>query len=238
VKRLKSLRPSPAMVVALVALFAALGGSAYAASQIGTKQIKNNAITTSKIKKNAVTAAKIKNGAVTGSKIQLSTLGTVPSATHATTADSATKAAEATTAQTAGTATNFSRYFTSGLKKASIGQKVTLLTVGNFTFTGVCGEEGGETTGEVMLTTSTGGANAYTYENEGYWQSDFEPGDELEVDYRSKDSGPEASFWSTYYTAFAAESGNGDYLLEGNANSAVNSFGANCAFEVSGLNNA
>src|SRR4051794_9197650 len=108
-------RPSPALVISMLALFVALGGSAYAATKIGTKNIKNNAITASKIKKNAVTTAKIKNGAVTGAKVNAATLGTVPNATHASTADSASKAIDATNAA------SFSRYFTSGLKKASVG---------------------------------------------------------------------------------------------------------------------
>lgn len=41
--------PSPAMVVALVALLVALSGSAYAALKIGTANIKDNAVTAKKI---------------------------------------------------------------------------------------------------------------------------------------------------------------------------------------------
>jgi len=86
-----------ANVMSSIAVFLVLGGaSAYAAKKIGSNEIKGNSITTGKIKKNAVTASKIKknsittvkikNGAVTGPKINLSTVGTVPSATTATTA--------------------------------------------------------------------------------------------------------------------------------------------------------
>jgi hypothetical protein len=47
--------PSPAMVVALLALFVALGGSSYAAlklpkGSVGPKQLKKNAVTSSKVK--------------------------------------------------------------------------------------------------------------------------------------------------------------------------------------------
>ncbi len=42
--------PSPAMVVAIVALVAALGGSAYAVKKIGTKQLANKAVSTKKLK--------------------------------------------------------------------------------------------------------------------------------------------------------------------------------------------
>jgi hypothetical protein len=87
-------------VVATVAFFLVLaGGTAFAAknmlpkNSVGTKQIKNGAIT----------GAKIKNGAVTGAKIQTSSLGTVPNASHA---DSATTAGTAASASNATNATN------------------------------------------------------------------------------------------------------------------------------------
>lgn len=53
--------PSPAMMVASVALFVALGGSAYAVGKnsVGTKQLKNGAVSTPKLKNGAVTTAKI-----------------------------------------------------------------------------------------------------------------------------------------------------------------------------------
>ncbi len=266
-KRLNALRPSPAMIVAIVALVAALGGSAYAANKIGTNQIKANAITAGKIKKEAVTGSKIKNGAVTGSKIDLSSVGTVPSATHASTADSATKANEATkateavkageaataksaeTAKTAGTAKSaetaevaeyaeeFSRYFTTGLVKASIGEEVVLEKIGAFTLTGFCEESGGETVSGVYLTTTEPKSNAYSYEYEGPYHENFEPGDELQVDYGAKSAGPEVAFFGSHY-GFTAESHDGSLLISGEAGSAVNTFGANCAFEVNGTINS
>jgi hypothetical protein len=76
------------------------GGSAYAATEIAKSSIGND-----QLKKNAVSTGKIKDGAVTGPKINLSSLGTVPSATHATSADSAMRADSATTATSAVTAT-------------------------------------------------------------------------------------------------------------------------------------
>jgi hypothetical protein len=61
-------RPSPALVVASIALFVALGGGAYAAlkipkNSVGTKQLKNNAVTSKKLAKGAVTSAKFASGA-------------------------------------------------------------------------------------------------------------------------------------------------------------------------------
>jgi hypothetical protein len=61
--------PSPALVVALVALFVALGGTSYAAitalpaNSVGTTQLKSNAVTGPKIKDGAITAAKISSSA-------------------------------------------------------------------------------------------------------------------------------------------------------------------------------
>ena len=89
-----------ANVMSSIAVFLILGGAtAFAASKIGTSQLKSSAVTTGKIKKEAVTTSKIKNSAVNGAKVQdgsltgadinVGTLGTVPNATNATNASSA-----------------------------------------------------------------------------------------------------------------------------------------------------
>jgi hypothetical protein len=67
-------RPSPAMVVALLALFVALGGSGYAAVQFNVKSIKNGTLPGKKLKRNSVTGRQVKE----------STLATVPRAQRAT----------------------------------------------------------------------------------------------------------------------------------------------------------
>jgi hypothetical protein len=65
---LSRMRPSPAMVVAVVALIAALGGTAFAL-KIGTKQLKNGAVKTKKLANGAVKTNKLGNGAVTTAKL-------------------------------------------------------------------------------------------------------------------------------------------------------------------------
>jgi hypothetical protein len=66
---MRARKPSPAMLVALLALFVALGGISWAAvslprNSVGTKQLKKNAVTAPKIKRGAVTSAKVRNGSL------------------------------------------------------------------------------------------------------------------------------------------------------------------------------
>jgi hypothetical protein len=67
--RLRRYRPTPAMVVACIALAVAMAGTGYAATvlprnSVGTLQMKNDAISATKVKKNAITSAKVKNGSL------------------------------------------------------------------------------------------------------------------------------------------------------------------------------
>jgi hypothetical protein len=69
VKGKRRIRLSYANVVASLALFAALGGSSYAAislpaGSVGTKQLHKRAVTGAKIKKNAITGGKVKDGSL------------------------------------------------------------------------------------------------------------------------------------------------------------------------------
>lgn len=103
-------RQGPALVIACIALFAALGGSVYAASsKINGKTIKVKSIPGNRLKPGSVPADRLKPGAITGSmlapgsvpagalapgsitgaQIDAATLGQVPSAVHADNADSA-----------------------------------------------------------------------------------------------------------------------------------------------------
>lgn len=226
-------RPSPALVISIIALFVALGGSAYAVKKVGTKaikanavttaKIKRNAVTTAKIKRNAVTTAKIRNGAVTGAKIKEGTLGLVPGAATATNAVNAA---------------NFDRYSTSGLVRAAEGQSPVLLTIGPFTVTGKCDDGGaGKTRARSFLTTTQPDSNAYAFEG-GYWEGNFDPGTELEVGLAANDSGTYVGFFGPATAFFTAVSADGGVVLEGVANNAVNAFGADCAFQAAAMRNS
>ena len=65
-------RPSPAMVVACLALLVALGGTSVAAvnqlgrNTVGTPQLVNGAVTNSKIRNNAVNSSKVANRSCSG----------------------------------------------------------------------------------------------------------------------------------------------------------------------------
>ena len=107
-------RPSPAMVVALVALCVALAGTATAlpgrarvkkddiaraavrsdhikSSAVQSKHIRSRAVTRSKIARRAVSSDVVGQDALTGANIVESSLSTVPGATNATNAANAAK---------------------------------------------------------------------------------------------------------------------------------------------------
>ncbi len=98
-------RPSPALVVACIALFVAMAGTGWAASQISGSDVVNRSISHKKLKRDTLTGAEIKE-----SKLgKVPTAASADSATHATTADSAahaTTADSATHATTADSATH------------------------------------------------------------------------------------------------------------------------------------
>jgi hypothetical protein len=116
--RVKLWPPSPAMIVAFVALVAALSGTAVALpgrnlitsddirrgavknadigrGAVSSTKLRNRVVTNAKLANGAVGTAKIANDAVTGEKVNEGTLGQVPSAAAAATATNAANAANA-----------------------------------------------------------------------------------------------------------------------------------------------
>lgn len=69
-------RPSPAMVVALVALFVSLGGVSYgfATGSIGSREVKNNSIRTGDLRNNDIRSVDIRNNEIRGRDIRNSTI--------------------------------------------------------------------------------------------------------------------------------------------------------------------
>lgn len=102
-------RHSPALVISVVALFAALGGSVYAAkkAKINGKEIRAKSIPGNRLQPRSIAANRLKPGVLqstvstaplTGAEINELTLGQVPSAAHADSADTAQSAIDAQTA--------------------------------------------------------------------------------------------------------------------------------------------
>ena len=92
-------RPSPATVIALIALFVALSGSAYAAlskNSVSSKQVKNGSLVSKDLKDGkAVTGADVADDSLTGEDLDEATLGSVPAADAASTATNAAHATDA-----------------------------------------------------------------------------------------------------------------------------------------------
>jgi hypothetical protein len=94
--------PSPALVVASLALAVALGGTTYAATalpknSVGAKQLKSGSVSAAKLAKGSVTSRQIKDHTIVAADIAKNLFpaaagGKVASAAHADTADHATTA--------------------------------------------------------------------------------------------------------------------------------------------------
>jgi hypothetical protein len=111
--------PSPALVVAGLALFVALGGTVYAAkkARIDGKAVKVKSLPGNRLKVKSIPANRLKpgvlkgvlagqSGPITGAEIDELTLGQVPEAAHAISADTAQSAVDAQTAVNAVNAVN------------------------------------------------------------------------------------------------------------------------------------
>jgi hypothetical protein len=91
-------RPSAAMLVACAALFAAIGGTSYAALMVTGANVVNGSLTGADVAKKSLQGNRLKKDTIGGTRVKESSLGTVPSAAHADTADTATNATNASKA--------------------------------------------------------------------------------------------------------------------------------------------
>ena len=107
-------RPSPAMLVACIALFVALGGTVLAATKINGRTIEVKSLPGNRLEvgsvpgnrlKGTISGNRIAPGSIRGDRIDTGTLGQVPSAAHADSADTARHAQTATAADHAADAT-------------------------------------------------------------------------------------------------------------------------------------
>ena len=62
---MKRPKPTPALVLSVIAVSLSLGGTGYAASRIGTAQLKNRAVTAAKLAPGSVTGGSVVDGSLT-----------------------------------------------------------------------------------------------------------------------------------------------------------------------------
>lgn len=111
----RELRHLPALALALIALFVALGGTVFAAAKISGKSIKVKSLPGNRLKPGSVPGNRLKPGAISGSQlapgsitgiqVDTATLGQVPTAVYADSAGSARDAETALNAVNAVSAT-------------------------------------------------------------------------------------------------------------------------------------
>jgi hypothetical protein len=165
VRYLPRRRPSPALVIACIALFVSLGGVSWGVATgfidsreirnntIRSKDVRNGTLLTQDIRNNEIRGFDIRNSSVqgrdvafntlTGADIEESTLGKVPSATRADSADAA-----------ANVKTFAPRLVSEGAAP------VTLATQGQLTLSAACVQDaGGGTAAQLRIQTS--GATAF-----------------------------------------------------------------------------
>jgi hypothetical protein len=104
-KRANPWRPSPALAIACLALFVALGGTVLAATKIDGKTIKVKSLPGNRLEVASVPGNRIAAHSLVGSQIRADTLAEVPNATHAGSADTARRAQTAIAADHATDAT-------------------------------------------------------------------------------------------------------------------------------------
>lgn len=119
-KAMLSRRPSAAMVVALITLFAATGGVGYAAATIDSGDILNNSIRSKDVLNRNLRAVDVKKDSLGSGVIKESSLGKVPSAGTADTAQQATSAQNAVNAQQAVNAQTAATVGPNGVRPAAL----------------------------------------------------------------------------------------------------------------------
>lgn len=114
-KRRRPSLPSPALVIACLALFVALGGTVLAATKIDGRTIRVKSLPGNRLTVGSLPGNRLRTGTIPGSRlapgsvkaqqIDVGSLGPVPSATHADSADTARRAQTAIAAEHATDAT-------------------------------------------------------------------------------------------------------------------------------------
>jgi hypothetical protein len=97
--------PSPALVIACLALFVALGGTVLAATKINGRTIKVKSLPGNRLEVGSLPGNRVAPGSLKGEQVDATTLAQVPDAAHAVAADEARRAKTAIAADHATDAT-------------------------------------------------------------------------------------------------------------------------------------
>jgi hypothetical protein len=155
-KRLLARRPSPAMLVALLALFVAMGGSSYAAVKISARDIQRGAVGTRAIANNSIRSGDIHNATVAGIDVKDDSLTNADIDNTSLSAATAKSADTATRANTAASAT-----IANSAKKADDAEKLDGLDSADFTRP-ACTSQTGAFKGAVTIAASAGFSGTFT----------------------------------------------------------------------------
>jgi hypothetical protein len=152
-------RPSPALVIACLALFVSLGGVSYgvATGFIDSREIQNNTIRSKDVRNATLRTEDIRNNEIRGFDVRNSSLqGRDIAFNTLTGADideaSLGKVASATEADTAAALPNLKTFST----KLASGAAATLVTHGPLTLTAACQDVAGSTTARLRVQTTEG----------------------------------------------------------------------------------
>jgi len=152
-------RPSPALLIALLALFVALGGSSYAAVKIGARDIQRGAVGTRAIANNAIRSADIHNATIAGVDVKDDSLTNADIDNTSLAAATAKSAESANRANTAASATNATT--ANSAKKADDAEKLDGLDSTDFTRP-ACTSQTGAIKGSVTIAASAGFSSGFT----------------------------------------------------------------------------
>ena len=154
-KSLTRLRPTPATLIALLALFVSLGGVSYgvATGYIDSREIKNNAVRSKDLKNNEIRGLDIRNSTVQGRDVAISSIGgeDIRESTLA----------EVPSAERAGTAGAVDSLRAIGARTIAQGAPVNvLLTYGPLSLTASCTAGGSGPVAQVRAQSTQAGSSA------------------------------------------------------------------------------
>jgi hypothetical protein len=161
-------RPSPALVIACIALFVSMGGVSYAVAtgSIDTREIRNNTIRSGDVRNNALRTQDIRNNEVRGFDVRNSSIQgrdvAFNTLTGADIAESSLgKVASATSADSAATVASVRTFAPRVIGEGSA--PVTIATHGPLTLTAACVQTGGgDTAAQLRVQSTQTGAAAGT----------------------------------------------------------------------------